>query len=116
MAVTTTVDGGMVTLHVDGSIDSHLGDALQAATHAALTDGKRRFLVNLQKARHANSAGLEALVRVAQLVAAGDARIALVGPPPLLVDVFEATRLARRFAVFESTEQAVQGLRGGGQA
>ena len=93
MPVTTSSDGTMVTLHVDGAIDSHLGTALHAAATTALADGRRRFLVNLQKAKQANSA------------------FALVGPPPLLADVLEATRLAQRFAVFDSTEQAIQNLR-----
>ena len=86
---------------------------MQAAATAGLDDGKRRFLVNLQKAKQANSAGLEALVRAAAAVTQGGARIALVGPGPLLADVLKATRLDRRFAVYESTEQAITGLRGG---
>lgn len=113
MPVTTAADGSLLTLHVDGAIDSHLGASLQAAATAGLGDGKRRFLVNLQKAKQANSAGLEALVRAATAVTQGGARIALVGPGPLLADVLKATRLDRRFAVYESTEQAITGLRGG---
>ena len=111
MPVTTSADGTMVTLHVDGAIDSLLGTALQAAATTALSDGRRRFLVNLQKAKQANSAGLESLVRAAQDVTAAGGRFALVGPPPLLADVLVATRLAQRFAVFDSTEQAMQNLR-----
>ena len=67
--------------------------------------------MNLQKAKQANSAGLEALVHVAQQVTGDGGRLALVGPPPLLLDVLKATRLERRFAVFDSTEQAIQNLR-----
>lgn len=110
MPITTSADGTMITLHVDGAIDSHLGSALQAAAQLALADGRRRFLVNLQKAKQANSAGLESLVRMAQQVTSTGGRFALVGPPPLLADVLEATRLSRRFAVFDSTEQAIQNL------
>jgi anti-anti-sigma factor len=73
--------------------------------------GKRRVLVNLQKAKQANSAGLEALVRTAVAVTTGGGRFALVGPTPVLADVLEATRLDERFAVFDSTEQAIAGLR-----
>ena len=47
----------------------------------------------------------------AQQVTTAGGRFALVGPPPLLTDVLEATRLAQRFAVFDSTEQAIQNLR-----
>lgn len=111
MPVTTSSDGTMVTLHVDGAIDSHLGTALHAAATTALAGGGRRFLVNLQKAKQANSAGLESLVRAAHQVTSAGGRFALVGPPPLLADVLEATRLAQRFAVFDSTEQAIQNLR-----
>lgn len=111
MPITTQEDGQLVTVFVDGAIDSQIGTSLGGATQAALAKGLRRFLVNLQKAKQANSAGLEALVQVAQQVTGGGARFALVGPSPLLLDILKATRLDRRFAVFESTEQAVQNLR-----
>jgi anti-anti-sigma factor len=109
--VSTTEDGSLMTVHVDGAIDSHLGAALESTTGAALEAGRRRFLVNLQKAKQPNSAGLEALVQAAQRVNSGGGRLALVGPSPLLLDVLRATRLDRRFAVFESTEQAIRSLR-----
>lgn len=111
MTVTISEDGTFVTLHVDGAIDSHLGTALIGAATTALTGGKRQFLVNLQRAKQANSAGLETLVRTARNVGDGGGRLALVGLSPLLVDILKATRLERRFAVFESTEQAIQSLR-----
>ncbi len=111
MPVTATEDGTLVTLHVDGAIDSHFGTSLHAATEAALGNGVRRVLVNLQKAKQANSVGLQALVRVARQANGQGARIALVGPPPHLLDILKATRLERRFAVFDSTEQAMKSLR-----
>lgn len=111
MPIVAAEDGTLVTLHVDGAIDSHVGGALQAAATTALANGARRVLVNLQKAKQANSAGLDALVQMARLVIDRNARIALVGPPPHLLDVLKATRLDRRFAVFDSTESALQNLR-----
>ncbi len=111
MPVTTSEEGQLMTLFVDGAIDSHSGTGLDEATRTALEKGTRRFLLNLQKAKQANSAGLEALVQVAQKVTGGGGRFALVGPSPLLLDILKATRLDRRFAVFDSTEQAIQNLR-----
>lgn len=111
MPVAATADGTLVTLHVEGAIDSHFGTALLAATATALGNGARRVLVNLQKAKQANSVGLQAMVQVAQQVNGQGARIALVGPPPHLLDILKATRLERRFAVFDSTEQALKNLR-----
>ena len=111
MPITTQEEGKLVTVFVDGAIDSQIGASLGGATQAAAGKGVKRFLVNLQKAKQANSAGLEALVKVAQQVTQGGGRFALVGPSPLLLDILKATRLDRRFALFESTEQAIQNLR-----
>lgn len=111
MPLVASVDGHLLTLFVDGAIDSGLGGELHAATTQAVADGTRRVLVNLQKAKQANSAGLEALVRTATTVTSGGGRFALVGPGPVLALVLKATRLDKRFAVFESTEQAIAGLR-----
>ncbi|MBL8754927.1 MAG: STAS domain-containing protein [Planctomycetes bacterium] len=111
MPLVAAEDGNLLTLFVDGAIDSGLGGELLATTSQAVAGGKRRVLVNLQKAKQANSAGLEALVRTATTVTAASGRFALVGPPPVLCDVLKATRLDKRFAVFESTEQAIAGLR-----
>ena len=35
MPIVVAEDGTLVTLHVDGAIDSHVGGALQAAARAA---------------------------------------------------------------------------------
>lgn len=99
-----------MTLQVDGAIDSHLGNELKAAAETALEAGGVRFLVNLQRARQANSAGLEALIRAAHALSEAGARLALIGPPAQLADILKATRLDRRFAIFDSTEQAIVGL------
>jgi anti-anti-sigma factor len=111
MALTTSEDGNLLTMHVEGSLDSHLGAELRAAAAAGLAACKRHFLLNLQRAKQANSPGLEAMVDTARTVASGAGRFALVGPPTLLADILKATRLDTRFAVFASTEQAIAGLR-----
>ncbi len=111
MPLTTCEEGNLVTMRVDGAIDSHLGTEMRAAAAQALAAGKRRFLVNLQRAKQANSPGLEALVTTARDVGAGGGKLALVGSSPLLADILKATRLDRRFAVFDSTEQAIAVLR-----
>lgn len=110
MPITTQEEGQLVTVFVDGALDSQIGASLGGAAQAAMQKGVKRFLLNLQKAKQANSAGLEALVKVAQQVTGAAGRFALVGPQPLLLDILKATRLDRRFAVFESTEQAIQNL------
>jgi anti-sigma B factor antagonist len=110
MPLTVTVDGALVTLQVDGAIDSHLGTELSVAAATALGEGQQRFLLSLQRAKQANSAGLEALVQTAQTLRDAGARLALVGPSAVLADILKATRLDRRFAIFESTEQAMVGL------
>lgn len=111
MPLATNEEGGVVTLRVDGAIDSHLGAEMRAAATQALAAGKRRFLVNLQRAKQANSPGLEALVTTAREVGTGGGRLAVVGASPLLADILKATRLDRRLAVFDSTEHAIALLR-----
>jgi anti-sigma B factor antagonist len=109
--LTTNEEGNVVTLRVDGAIDSHLGAEIRAAATTALAAGKRRLLVNLQRAKQANSPGLEALIATARDVGGGGGKLVLVGSSPLLADILKATRLDRRFAVFDSTEQAIAVLR-----
>jgi anti-sigma B factor antagonist len=107
----TSEDGNMLTVHVEGALDSQLGKELREAAANALAAGKRRVLLSLQRAKQANSQGLEAMVATARAVASDGGRFALVGPSPLLADILKATRLERRFAVFDSTEQAIAALR-----
>jgi anti-sigma B factor antagonist len=111
MPLATNDDGTLVILRVDGAIDSNLGAEMRTAAAQALAAGRKRFLVNLQRAKQANSTGLEALVSTARDVGAGGGKLALVGSSPLLADILKATRLDRRFAMFESTEQAIAVLR-----
>ncbi|MEM7202805.1 MAG: STAS domain-containing protein [Planctomycetota bacterium] len=114
MSVCTATDGTLVTLLPEGSLDQELGEALAAAIEQALQEERSRFVVSLQKVPDANSVGLEQLVRLARRVADTGGRLALVGASTILADIFTATRLDRRLALFDSTEQALQTMRMGG--
>lgn len=111
MTVATTEDGTLVTLHPDGPLDAELAESLQVTTCRALEEGRSRVVLNLQKVPHASSAGLEVVVQLARKIADADGGLAVVGANVVMRDIFRATRLDRRLAVFDSTEAAMQSLR-----
>ncbi len=113
MGIQSLADGSLMTLYPDGVVDSQQGDELGVAIDEAIEVGKDRFIINLQRVRSANSAGLECLVRSARAVNSAGHRIALVGACAAMSDILHATRLDLRFATFESTEQAMKSMRRG---
>jgi anti-anti-sigma factor len=111
MGVAITEDGNLVTLMPDGPLEEAVADSLRTAAAEALRDGKKRFVLNLQKVGFARSIGLEVIVQLAREVAAIDGRLGLVGVGEDLAAAFRATRLDRRLAIFDSTVAALSSMR-----
>jgi anti-sigma B factor antagonist len=98
---------GRGTLSRPLDLHGHRLEDLGATLHALLDRKSVQIVLDLDKVRFMDSAGLGELVawkkRAAQL--GGDVR--LLRPQPLVRDVFELTALTRVFQIFESEAEAV---------
>lgn len=111
MPLTLTDTGNLVTILPDGPLDHGRADELAVAVESALVEGKRNFMIHLQRVSFAESSGLVTLVSLARQVSDRGGHFILVGAPPVMQEILRATRLDRRLAVFDSTERALSQMR-----
>jgi anti-anti-sigma factor len=103
-------DGQAVILHLTGRLTgrgaaSMLEDELRALGRA----GTRTLVVNLRGIKSMDPAGLAALVDGQSEVRAAGGELRLAGVTRKIGDLALITRLATKFNLFESVEQAVEG-------
>jgi anti-sigma B factor antagonist len=100
----------VVTLLIEGDID--MSSATLVRNHLTnLFDNKHKvIIVDLSKVAYIDSSGIATLVEGLQWSHANNTKFRLTCLTPMVKDVFEIARLLTVFEVFESNEEAHQGV------
>ena len=103
-------DNGVVTVLIEGDID--MSSSTQVRTH--LTDlfekNQTAIVVDLSKVPYIDSSGIATLVEGLQWSHANNTKFRLTCLTPMVKDVFEIARLLTVFEVFDSNEDAIEGI------
>jgi anti-anti-sigma factor len=110
---TESVVGNVLAIAVDGPLEQEWAASLLAAVDSALEGDRSRFVVDLSRVPHADSAGLEVLVQIASRVFRFGGRLGLFGATETLAEILRVTRLDQRLALFPSREEALARVREG---
>lgn len=100
----------VVTLLIEGDID--MSSSTLVRNHLTnLFDNKHKvIIVDLSKVAYIDSSGIATLVEGLQWSHANNTKFRLTCLTPMVKDVFEIARLLTVFEVFESNEEAHQGV------
>lgn len=98
-------------LTVSGELTIDQTDAFRRAVQERFDTGIREIVLNAEHLRLLDSAGLEAMLWLAETVASHNGHLRLVRPDETVRTILRITRLDRRFNVHESVESAAKSLR-----
>lgn len=113
MKHTEAIVGNVLTILVDGPLEQDSAPELLAVVEAALEQGRDRFVIDVARVPHADSGGLEVLVRIASKVFRSGGRLGLFGATETLAETLRVTRLDQRLASFPTREAALARVRAG---
>src|SRR5262245_56788122 len=94
MEVTTSTDGGVLLMKVDGRVDGYWADHLDAALRDAIAEGHHRIALDCSKVSFLSSAGIGVLVKHHQQLGRISGGFRVVAPSPAVATVLRITRLA----------------------
>lgn len=103
----TETRDGVVVVAPRGDLDLATTGEFKAHVDALLADGAHDFVVDMTGIRFMDSSGLGALVHLFKRVRMGEGDVRVAAVPPLVMQVFELTRLDRVFDIFPDVDAAV---------
>jgi anti-anti-sigma factor len=110
MGLTTTTQGDVTVIRVDGQLTVGNRQELKATVQAGLDAGARKLLLDGSPTGYIDSSGLGALVTIAKRVREAGGQVRLCGLNDDLRSLFELTKLDTLFAIFPGADEAVEGF------
>ncbi len=101
---------GAVTLSFEGFIDMSSSPEVRDALAAQFEMSPKAIIVNMSKVPYIDSSGIATLVEGLQWSHSSSNKFRLVGLNSTVRDIFEIARLLQVFEVFDSDEEALQGV------
>ena len=101
---------GVVKLSFEGYIDMSSSPEVRAALTAQFETKPKAIIVDLSKVPYIDSSGIATLVEGLQWSHSSKNKFRLVGLNSTVRDIFEIARLLQVFEVFDSNEEALQGI------
>ena len=101
---------GVTTLSLDGFIDMSSSPEVREALTTQFDTKPSAIIVNLSKVPYIDSSGIATLVEGLQWGHSNSKKFRLVGLNSTVRDIFEIARLLQVFEVFDSNEEAMQGI------
>jgi anti-sigma B factor antagonist len=95
--IKTEILAGVAIINLSNGVKSSVGEELTATVNQLLDEGHREFVVNLERVRSLDSAGLGDIVRAYTAVSRRGGKLRLEGLNQRLQDTFGLTKLTRSF-------------------
>ena len=109
MVPETRIVGDVVIIDLKGRVTHGSGDLEMRETIQQLLDeGKRKFVINLEKVTFMDSAGIGELVACHKRAVEKGAMIKILKPNEKLLDLFTITKLIEIFDIYENEKEALK--------
>lgn len=103
--------GTTTVITISGELMADQTDGFRRTCQDRLDTGIQNFVLNLEHLELVDSAGLEVLLWLSDIVSDHQGKLRLVSPDETVAKIFEVTRLERRFNVHQTIEAAAKSLR-----
>jgi anti-sigma B factor antagonist len=112
MDITIRNEGDVTLLRMSGELDAVTSPRLTEEFDRLLTDGRRRLVLDLEEVMLIDSSGLSTLVRLLKQIRGQGGRLGLAALQPSVRRVFDLTRLALSFDLYDDVASAVRAAGG----
>jgi anti-sigma B factor antagonist len=112
MEITVRDEGHATLVRMSGELDAVTSPRLSEELDRLLTDGRRRLVLDLEEVTLIDSSGLSALVRLLKQVRGQGGRLGLAALQPSVRRVFDLTRLALSFDLYDDVAAALRAAGG----
>ncbi len=111
MKITEQITDNITIINLDGRLDAHTCESVEAFFREKMENGQYKFVMNMENVEFIDSAGLRVVLVVARDLRnkhKGDLHFALL--QPAVSRVFEISGLNNVLYIYNNSENAVQGF------
>lgn len=108
MEVSARLEQGFTVVAVSGRLDAATAQTLEKNCADLISEGGRKFILDLSALEYVSSAGLRSVLSVAKKLKTVGGSLVLCGLSGLVKDVFSISGFDSFFPVYESIESAIE--------
>ncbi len=105
-------NGETTVLIPHGRVAESEAHQLERELTTLLDDGEAKLVIDMSDVPYVNSSCLGALMMAMKRARQCNGYVRIVGPQPLVRDIFESTKLTKIFSIHETVEEAIAKDRG----
>ena len=103
-------NNSIVIIETNGYLNNVGGEAVSAVVYEKMTQGHKKFLINMAATKIVNSIGVSILIEIIEKLQEVDGKIGYYNLAPIVAKTFTIMGLTKYSSVFESEETAVNEL------
>ncbi len=100
----------IVIIETNGYLNNDGGEAISAICYEKIEAGQNKFLINMAGTKVVNSIGVSILIEIIEMLQEVDGKIGYYNLAPIVSKTFNIMGLTKYSTVFETEEQAINGL------
>ena len=109
-SLTTRSEGDVVILETTGYLNNIGGEQIAQACYKEMDNGKKLFLINLEKSKVVNSIGVSILIEIIEKLQDIDGKLGYYNLAPIVEKTFNIMGLTKYSFVFQSESEALEGM------
>ena len=103
-------ESDVIVVTTNGYLNNFGGEQVASLCLQKISDGKRKFLVNLEKTDMVNSIGVSILIEVIEELQGVNGKLSFCNLAPIVEKTFNIMGITRYASVFADESEGLQGL------
>jgi len=101
---------GIVILKTEGYLNNIGGEKISAVCMEHISQGKNRFLLNMEGTKVVNSIGVSILIEIIEKLQEIDGRLGYCHLAPIVSKTFNIMGISKYSSIFSTEEEGINGL------
>ena len=101
---------GVIVVTTNGYLNNYGGEKVASVCLQKISEGKRKFLVNVEKTPMVNSIGVSILIEVIEELQGTNGKIAFCNTVPIVEKTFNIMGLTKYSTVYYSEAEGLEGM------
>ena len=106
----TRTEGDIVIINTSGYLTTVGGEQVSEVCYKEMDAGKKLFLLDLEDSKVVNSIGVSILIEIIEKLQDVDGRLGYFNLAPIVEKTFNIMGLTKYSTVFQSEEEALEGM------
>ena len=103
-------EGGVIIVTTEGYLNNYGGEQVASLCLQKISEGKRKFLINVEKTDMVNSIGVSILIEVIEELQGTNGKLAFCNTAPIVEKTFNIMGISKYATLYKSEEEGLSAL------